>query len=351
MKTYQFRLYPSRQQLKLFFKQLEVHKNLYNECLEEKINSYKETGKSPSCFDQIKTNIKNYKGLSNYSSMQQTIRRLDKTYSSFFRGGGFPRFKKYISTIEYSKIGDGCKIKNDHLYLQLIGDIKINLHRDVPQHIKTISVTFKYGNLYLNIITDESTITQRGGNKSVGIDFGIQSTITTSNGEKFISPKLTKSRSKDLARLQRKKEKAKNKRKIKKAIAKIHTKIENKRKDFNHKLSRKIVNEYDIICLEDLKVSKITTNIKNINSRIYDIGICQIKQFISYKAESAGKKVILVDPKYTTQKCSQCGNLVQKELKERIHKCGCGLEIDRDINAAINIKGLGLDTLRKLEAS
>lgn len=182
--------------------------------------------------------------------------------------------------------------------------------------------------------------------RPIGIDFGIKTSVTTSDGDKYTSPKFTKNQAKNLARLQRKKENVKHKRKIKKAIAKIYTKVENQRKDFNHKLSRKIVNAYDIICLEDIQSSKIMTKIANINSRILDVGLCQLKTFITYKAENAGKVIVLVNPAYTTQTCSECGYLTPKELSEREHKCICGLTLCRDINAAKNILRLGLESFQ-----
>lgn len=349
MITFQYRLFASKSQISNFLKQLEVHKILYNQCLEQKIESYKLTGKSPSCFDLQKSNIPQFKGESNYSSLQQTVRRLDKSYQAFFKQNkGFPRFKQRLRTIEYSKIGDGCQFKDNIFYFQYLGKVKANIHRPIPNDykIKTISLTFKHGELFANVICEKIFANYSEKTRPIGIDFGISTSITTSDGDKFITPKFTKSQAKTLARLQRKKEKSKNKRKIKKAIAKVYTKTENRRKDFNHKLSRKIVNSYDIICLEDIKSSSIMTKIANINSRILDVGLCQLKTFIKYKAENAGKVIVLVNPAYTTQTCSNCMDVTPKELNEREHKCRCGLILCRDVNAAKNILRLGLESFQ-----
>lgn len=345
MITYQFRLLPTNKQLKEFQRQLDVHKSLYNHCLEQKINIYKETGKSPTCFDQIKSELQQFKNNTNVSSLQQTIRRLDKSYQSFFKkNNSFPRFKNRFRTIEFT-IGDGCQIKPNGIYIQHVGIVECIFHREIIGKIKSISITRKNGTLYVNIGCEQLHGFKPKRETVVGIDFGIQSTMTTSDGTKLKSETITKNHSKTLARLQRKKEKSKNKRKVKKAIAKVYTKIQNKRKDFNHKISRCIVDTYDIICIEDLKVSEITSEIKNINKRLYDIGISQLKQFLIYKAENAGKLCVLVNPAYTTQMCSSCGIIKEKSLKERIHKCACGLKIDRDINAANNTLRIGLDSL------
>lgn len=345
LKTFRFRLKASKSQRQAFTRQLEVHRFLYNQCLEHKIERYN-TGKvSVSCFDLIKLFVPEHKGKSNYSAMQQTVRRLDKAYQSFFRKhAAFPRFrgKGRFRTIVYATIGDGCKFNIDksELYLQFVGKVQCKVHRLIPENYqpKSLSVTLKNGELYLNLgceyIPDES---RKIDGKAIGIDFGIKSTITTSNGIQIQSPYFYKSKHKEIAKLCRKKKY--------KALGKVHAKIQNKRQDFNHKLSRKIVQDYDVICLENLKPSEITTNIKNINRRLYDVGISQLIQFLTYKAESAGKSLVLVNPAYTTQKCSNCGNVKAKELNERIHECTCGYSDDRDINAAKNILRLGLQSL------
>lgn len=347
MITYQFKLKAKKSDITKFKQQLSAHRDLYNSCLELRVTKYKKEKKNISCFDLIKSEVPKFKGLSNYSSLQQTVRRLDKSYKHFFRkNNSFPRFKNESSfkTIEYAKLGDGCQIKNGSIYIQGIGLIECIFHREIPKDvkIKTISVSFKDG-LYVNIICEKNHGCRPQRKNSVGIDFGIQNTVSTSDGKKYSSPSFTKNKLKNIARLGRRA--TKKDKKAKKALTKIYTKIKNQRKDFNHKLSRDIVNCYDIICLENIKVESIKTKIKNINRRLYDIGISQLMTFISYKAESAGKKVVLVDPAYTTQICSECGKRTKKEIKDRIHSCGCGFSICRDQNAALNILRLGLESL------
>lgn len=348
MITYQFRLYPTKKQQTEFFRQLEVHKSLYNKCLELKQAAYAIDKTNLSCFDQIKSEVPKFKGLTNYSAMQQTVRRLHKSYSSFFRNttdNGVPRFKKRFRTIEYSKIGDGCKVKVSSVYLQGIGDVRCKFTREFPKP-KTLAVTFKDGNLYINIICDNPHAFRNNKSSFVGIDFGIKSTISLSDGTSVQSPNFGKLKAKDIARLQRKKEREPDKaRTISKAIAKCYTKTNNRRKDYNHKLSRSIVNRYDVICCEDFKPSEITCKINNINKRIYDIAVGQLISQLKYKAENAGKIVVMVNPAYTTQECSQCGAIQKLKLSERVYNCQCGLTLDRDQNASRNILRLGLQSL------
>jgi len=160
--------------------------------------------------------------------------------------------------------------------------------------------------------------------------------ITTSDGLSVKSPVTQKHYQKNINKALRKKKY--------KVVRKINEKIQNKRKDFNHKLSRQVVNQYNIICLEDLKVKSIQSY-STVNYKINDVAINQLRNFIVYKAESAGKHIVLVNPAYTTQTCSKCGIIKNKELDERLHICSCGFKTSRDINAALNIKTLGLQSL------
>lgn len=338
MITYQFKLSPTKHQQALINQQIEVHRTLYNKCLAEKIDTYKQTGKSPSRFDQNKSKVKLFKGLSNHSALQKTIHRLDKTYRAFFRKSGFPRFKGIdrFRTIEYGKYGNGCKIRNGKLYLQYIGEIKVKFHRNIDHPIKTLSITKSDGGYFVNIICTTDRIINNSGSNQVGIDFGIQNTITCSDGNTVKTQYFSKNKHKQLARLSRKKNY--------KALAKVHRKIRNKRKDFNHKLSRKIVNSYNVICLENIQVQDIKSY-KNINRKLFDIGINQLINYIKYKAESAGKYVVMVNPAYTTQTCNKCGNTQKLKLTERQYNCSCGYSENRDINAAKNILRLGLESL------
>lgn len=352
-------LFPTKSQKAKIDAQIEEHRLLYNNCLGLKKETWETEQKNISVFDLIKSEVKKFKKTSNYSALQQTVRRLDKSYKNFFRRAklkqgpaGFPRFKNKdrFRTIEYGAYGDGNKIRNNCLYLLNVGQIKCSSH-DFPSNIKTTLITRIADRYYVSFIYDDTEAVQvNQTNRSVGIDLGVKTFIATSDGEKVESPKFHKQGLKQLSKAHRKIHEQplgstqRKKRKI--VLAKIHNKIANRRKDFNHKLSRKIVDKYDTIVIEDISPLDFDSEIKNINRAYRDVAWGQLKTFLNYKAENAGKRIIKVNPAYTTQECSYCGHIAVKSLKDRIHLCSkCGYEEDRDINAAKNILRRGLSSL------
>jgi len=179
---------------------------------------------------------------------------------------------------------------------------------------------------------------------SIGVDVGLNSCVTLSNGEQLDSPTYYRKSERSLAvqqkRLSKKKKGSANRFKQKTKVAKIHRKIRDQRLDFNHKLSRVLVNRFDRIVFEDLSITNMVKN-HPLAKSIMDVAWGQLIQMTESKAEEAGKYVELVNSRNTSQKCSSCGNIVRKGLSVRIHKCTeCGLELDRDVNAAINILNL-----------
>lgn len=353
-------LFPTKSQARKLDEQLDEHRHLYNSCLSIKKNSWENEKINVTCFKLIKSKVKSHKNISNYSSMQQTVRRLDKAFQAFFRRikngekPGYPRFKNKdrFNTIEYGAYGDGNKIRNNKLYLQNIGQIKVS-DNNFPKFIKKISITKNKGKYYANLLYEDFDYKKiEKTNKSVGIDIGLKTFIATSDGEKVESPKfhkqLLKEGGKVHRRIHRTEKGSKKREKHKKSLNKIKSKISNRRKDFNHKLSRKIINRYDFIAIEKIKLEDLKSDIKAINRTYSDIAWGQFTQFLTYKAENAGKVIIKVDPAYTTQDCSCCGHRKKKELKDRIHSCEkCGYTEDRDINAAKNILRRGLASLEK----
>jgi putative transposase len=175
----------------------------------------------------------------------------------------------------------------------------------------------------------------------VGIDVGLKSLVVLSNGEKIEAPKFLRKSEKKLKReqrrLSRKRKSSQNRRKQAITFTRIHRKIKLQRADFNHKLSRMLVNRFDVIGFENLRIPSMMKNHRLAKS-IADAGWGQLRVFTSYKAEEAGKTVEVVDPYGTTSDCSTCGFHVSKALSERTHKCpNCGLTLDRDWNAARNV--------------
>jgi putative transposase len=181
---------------------------------------------------------------------------------------------------------------------------------------------------------------------AVGIDLGIKELITLSTGEKVHNPKWLRGSEKKLAREQRrlshKKKGSSNRKRQRLEVQRVHRKISNQRKDYHHKLSNKLVRDYDLIVFEDLKIRNMVKN-RYLAKSISDAGWGQLVSYVTYKAEEAGKVTELVNPRGTSQECSSCGEIVQKTLAVRVHECPhCGLVMDRDENAAINILNRGL---------
>lgn len=174
-------------------------------------------------------------------------------------------------------------------------------------------------------------------NKQIGIDVGIKSFCTFSDGTEIDNPKFFRADEKDLAKAQRKKNR--------KRAARIHERIKNRRNDFVHQVSRYLVDNFDVVVFEKLQVSNMVKNSRLAKS-ISDASWGKMIELCMYKAENAGRRIIQVNPRNTSQNCSSCGEIVKKDLSVRVHHCSsCGLTLDRDENAALNILRLGLESV------
>jgi putative transposase len=185
--------------------------------------------------------------------------------------------------------------------------------------------------------------------EAIGIDVGLKSFATLSNGEKIDNPKFFRRDEKDLKRANRKHSKSKlgskERAKRRKVLNKIHERIKNRRSNFAHQQSHKIVNKYGVICVEDLSINRMVHN-HCLAKSISDVAWGQFLEHVSYKAENAGRKFVNVNPAYTSQTCSKCGHRQKLTLSDRIFNCPCcGLVIDRDHNSSLNILALGLESL------
>ncbi|KRE97967.1 hypothetical protein ASG89_29120 [Paenibacillus sp. Soil766] len=350
-RAYKYRLYPTRDQKKKIEFILERCRLLYNRLLEERLLAYKQNGKSLSYLDQQNSLVdrKNHIPILKhvYSQVLQDVaKRLDKAYQAFYRRvkqgerAGFPRFKQKQRYDSFTYPQGGYTIQGNKLKLSKIGEIKFKLHRPVEGSIKTCTIIVKNGCYYACFSCEVEAVLLEPTGRQVGIDLGIKHLAIPSEGKPFESPTYLRKSERKLKQLQRavsRKKKGSNRRK--KAVlllAKQHEKVANKRKDHAHKISNSLVQSYDLIAFEKLHIQGMIKN-QHLAKSISDAGWHQLVQFTSYKAESAGRAVVQVDPRYTSQLCSNCGNLVKKTLAERIHRCPCGTTLDRDINAAKNI--------------
>lgn len=354
LKTYKYRLYPTKAQCGILGSQLELHRQLYNAALEQRVFAYKQRGKSVSCYGQI-NELPNLKAecpeyqTCNQSSLGQTLRRLDKSFQGFFRRvksgqkAGFPRFRKFgaFDTIEFSGMRNGGQIRDNRLYIQHAGLIKVKWHRELPVKPKTLSITRRNDKWYVNFIVDMPAEALPPAGHDVGIDVGLTAFIATSDGETIEAPKHFVRAHHRIKRAQqrvaRRKKGGNRRRKAAVLLAKHHEHIQNQRRDFHHKTARKLVNENDMIAAEKLNIAGLVRN-NHLSKAISDAGWGAFLNILRDKAESAGRAYVEVNPSGTSQRCSGCDAVVQKSLSVRVHSCpSCGLVIDRDVNAARNI--------------
>ena len=368
-KSLKYRLYPTRKQQRLLQEQLNECRWLYNHFLEQRKNSWEQEKESIGYFEQCKALValkKERPSLNNvYSQVLQNVAdRIDKTFQNFFRkvkAGdekvGYPRFKGFdrFDSLTYKQAGFGWKIENNHLALSKIGSIKIKVHCPIIGTLKNCTIRRKADKWYACFSVDYQNNSLPKSERAVGIDVGLESFATLSTQEKIPNPRFFKADQKALAKAQRKLCKqtkgTPERKKTKKVIAHIHQRISNRRHNFIHQEARKIVNNFGVICVEKLAVKNMMSNQtkffgNKLNKSIADVAWSQFANVLSHKAEDAGRQFIAIDPKGTSQRCSQCGTVVKKGLSVRWHDCPiCNAHLHRDFNASLNILSLGLKTL------
>jgi len=330
---------------------LESCRWLYNYFLGE----WKKSKKVPPKYDlqaQIPSLVEKHPALKNvYSKTRQYIlwqlysnlRRLSGLKQKGRKVGGL-RFKKYgrMKTFVYNQTG--FKLLDGKLHLSKIGDMAIKLHRKVKGNIKQVYIKREMSGRWFAIFSVETEPEKLGTTgRAIGLDLHIENYLTDSNGEKIEHPhtllKLEDKLKRDQKKLAKKKKGSKNRLKQILKLARIHERITDRRRDFLHKLSRYYVDNYDIIGVEDLAVKEMMETSYNAKNKA-DSSWSTFIQMLSYKAEGASRTFVKVKPKNTTQNCSNpnCGKYVYKPIWVRTHRCPhCGLVMDRDHNAAINI--------------
>jgi len=367
-KSFKYRLFTQKSQETKLNNMLDSARFLYNCALEQRVVCWKQWRKSVNYYDQANA-LKEIRSLDegiaqlNYSASQDILRRLDKSFQAFFRRiktgntpPGFPRFKSRnrFNSITFPTYGDGIKLKNGKFYIQNVGNVRIKLHREISGSIKTVTIRRTNNKWYACFSCEVEFKPLPASGKTVGIDVGLSSFATLSTGEKIANPRFFKTDEVKLTKAQRRLSKetkgTSSRAKQRKKVSRIHEKIANRRNDFAHKLSRNLVDMFQVIAFEKLNIKGMMENHPKVfgyklNKSIFDVAWSQFTQLTSAKAEWAGRKVIFVNPRNTSKMCSRCGRLVEKTLADRVHHCSCGLVLDRDENAAINILSLGLKTL------
>ena len=352
-KAFKYRIYPTESQKELIAKHIGSSRFVYNLALETKNAAYIGNKHNYSAFDLVKQLPELKKELPwlkevNSQSLQQSIQNMDIAFKKFFKGAGFPKFKKKSNKGSFS-IPQNVIVENGLLIIPKFKEgIKIKLHRPTQGTIKsaTISVT-PTGKYFVSILcdtkTDAPTKVPIKENTTIGVDLGIKDFAITSEGEVFENPKYLRKAQSKLKYVQRKYSKNKGKR-TKKKLVKLHEKVVNKRKDFLHKVSTQLIRENQTICLETLAVKNMVKN-HNLAQAISDVSWSTFVSMLEYKADWYGKNILRIGQFAPSSKtCSNCGT-VNKELtlKDREWTCnGCGTHHDRDVNAAVNIKNFAL---------
>jgi putative transposase len=357
-KTFKYRLYPTKKQHALLDEQLTEACRLYNAALQERRDAWK-MGKIPITYYQQASQLRDIRAagnltLANHASCQAVLRRVDKTFQSFFRRvkrgqkAGYPRYKPLsrVHSYTFPIYGNGCMLrKNKKLYIQGVGELKIKLHREVTGEIKTVTLTKSCGrwDACFSVILPAPDPLPATGN-ATGIDVGISSFAVLSDGTTIKNPRYYQTAHAKLRRAQRRlcrRKKTSHRRKIAiKQVSLLHRHIKNQRRDFHHQVSRKLVKQYDLIAYENLNIKGLARSM--LAKPIGDVGWNSFLTMLSDKAAEAGREIVRVNPHGTSQRCI-CGTAVPKTLRDRWHHCpACQLSVPRDQAAALEILRLGL---------
>ncbi len=359
-----YRLKPTKAQVNQLDSQLEECRCLYNHFLAQRRDAWKERHESLSYYKQAIT-LPSLKercadlALVHSQVLQNVAVRVDLAFKAYFRRcksrddqPGYPRFRgsgRYDS-MTFPQYGNGCELREGVLKVSKVGAIRVVQHRPLEGTPKTCTLRrSSTGKWFVTCSCDVEAQPLPSTGEAVGIDVGVLTFSALSTGESTPCPKFLRTDEKNLKRTQRKLSAATKgspeRKKRRTIVARVHERITNRRTNFTHQESRRVVNRFDVIAVEDLSVNNMLHN-HCLAKSIQDAAWSQFAMFLSYKAAYAGRQFVAVNPAYTSQDCSGCGHRQKKSLAERVHACSCcGLTLDRDHNAALNILRLGLQSL------
>lgn len=330
---------------------LEGCRNLYNGALQQRIMHYKQ-GRSIGFFEQLRqlTKARELEDVGNVLRNFQVnaLRRLDNAYAAFFRRvrskgarAGFPRFKAYGRYDSFDTMdAREFRLEGDKLTVQKLGSCRLRLSRPLQGRPKTLSIRREFDGWYAIIGCDSvepRPLSATG--VSIGADVGLENFATLSDGSVIENPRYFRNGEAALAhaqqRLSRKKRGSQRRKHTRRLVAKAHAKIKHQRDWFQWREARKLVKEFDLIAVEKLNVKGMAQS--TLAKSIHDAGWASFIHKLLVKAEEAGREVVKVSARFTSQDCSGCGKRTKKNLSERWHSCACGVSLSRDHNAAINI--------------
>ncbi|QYC42667.1 putative transposase [Nonomuraea coxensis DSM 45129] len=392
-RSFKFLLRPTRQQEIALAACLEDHRQLYNAALEHRRTAYRRAGVTIRYGDQsselkhIRADDPEGQARWSFSSQQATLRKLDKAFRAFFdrvkagRAPGFPRFKGRgrFNAVEWPKDGDGCRWDSQPAHptatfvrLQGVGHVRVHQHRPVMGRVKTISVTREGSRWYVVLSCDEVPAEPLPATGAAGgIDMGVASLVTTSDGEHLANPRHLAACADRLAAAQRdlarKKRGSNRQRKAVARVAALHAKVCRQRLDTAHKAALALVRAYDVIVHEDLRIANMTRSASGtieapgrnvaaksgLNKSILDAGWGVFLRVLAYKAESAGRERIAVNPANTSRTCAECGHVAKENrVTQAMFRCrACGHTAHADVNGAVNILRAGLALRQAAQAA
>ncbi len=393
-RSFKFLLRPTAKQTTTLTACLEDHRQLYNAALEERREAWKRARVSVNYFSQsaqlkdIRRNDPDGQGRWAHGSQSEALRRLDRAFKAFFRRvkagqvPGYPRFRGrgWYDSVTWKEHGHGCKwdsgptTDQTRVYLLGIGHVRVHAHRKVEGRIKTITVKREGRRWYLILSCDDvPAVLLPETTAGSGIDMGVAVFLTTSDGVQIPNPRHLRASADRLAAAQRvlsaRKRGSSRRRQASERVAAIHRKVRRQRLDHHHKTALRLVRSYDLIAHENLAVANMTRSpaprpdggggyVPNgsaakagLNKSILDAGWGQFLRILHAKAESAGRTVIAVNPRHTSQTCHQCGHVDRgNRVSQEAFRClACGHEAHADVNAARNILRAGL-VLREASA-
>ena len=351
LKAYKYRIYPDAEQMQFFAKCFGCVRFVYNRMLSDRIEHYNLTGKSlnntPAQYKSEFTWLKEVDRL----ALANAQMNLNTAYRNFFRdkSNGFPKFKsKKNNNFSYTTNNQKGTVYVENGYIKLPklkSPVKIRQHRSFEGVIKSCTISkAPSGKYHISILVETEIQKLPASDMRVGIDVGIKDFAVLSNGEAYKNPKHLRKSEKRLAKLQRdlsrKQIGSSNRNKARIKVAKLHEKIANQRMDFLHKKSTEIIRKNQAIVIEDLKVKNLMKN-HNLAKSIAEVSWSRFREMLDYKSRWYGRELIIAPPDYpSSQLCSDCGNRSSqtKDLACRVYICPeCGLEIDRDYNASLNL--------------
>lgn len=358
-KAYRFRIYPNASQQQLINIHLGHNRFIWNKMLNDKINHFEETKETlyntPAQYKKEFNWLKEVDSL----SLANTQLRLEQAFRSFFKHkSDYPKYhsKKHDYGYTTNLVNNNITLQEGYIKLPKLGFIKIKQHRNIPEGYKLKNVTVSKtctGKYYVSINYQyENDMIEKEIVNTIGLDFDMMNFYVDSSGNKYEYPKQLLMNFNHLRILQRslsrRKKHGKNYQKKQYEVAKFYELIKHRRDDFLHKLSMEITNQYDSVSVETLDLKSISAANKFYAKQIHQFGWFRFLSFLKYKLEEKGKKLIQIDKWYPSSKiCSSCGHIHDNlHAGDKHYICkSCGISLDRDYNAAINIKQKGLQML------